>query len=93
MALDLLAEEYKLQLPDKYRGLSAADIFENEFGQALTVGDRIDLKSVDLVAIELAGDTVARVVLELPEEPEWEDRFRSRIVAAMLRARSVFATR
>jgi len=93
VALDLLAEEYKLQLPDKYRGLSAADIFENEFGQALTVGDRIDLKSVDLVAVELAGDTVARVVLELPEEPEWEDRFRRRVVAAMLRAKSVFAAR
>jgi len=89
VALGLLAEEYRLDLPDRYRGLTAAQAFEKRFGGVLRIGDRIELDSLDLVAAELAGDTVSRVVLELPEEPEWPDRARIYLtkIAAMLRIR------
>ncbi len=74
--LELLAGEYKFEVPATYRGLTATEAFERKYGDVLSVGDRLDFNNLDLVAVELAGDTVARVVLELPEEPEWQDRIR-----------------
>ncbi|MCB1464772.1 MAG: potassium/proton antiporter [Nitratireductor sp.] len=84
-----LAEQYKFNLPNQLRELTATQAFEIEFGNVLNVGDRLDLGGVELVAVELAGDAVSQVVLELPEEPEWQDRFRDRLsrIAAVLRTR------
>jgi cell volume regulation protein A len=76
VALELLAGEYKFEVPAAYQGLTATEAFERKYGDVLSVGDRLEFNSLDLVAVELAGDTVARIVLELPEEPEWQDRIR-----------------
>ncbi len=89
VALGLLAEEYKLNLSNEYLGLNAAEAFERKYGETLTAGDRIDMDGMELVAVELAEDRVVRVVLELPEEPEWEDRLRSWVAEIAVSARSV----
>ncbi len=87
--MELLAEEYRFRLPDQFRGLTAAQAFDLEYGDLLSTFDRLHLDHLELVAVELAGDTVLRVVLELPEEPEWQDRVRDHLagIAARLRPR------
>jgi potassium/hydrogen antiporter len=83
-----LAEEYKFELPGEYSGLTVAEAFERKYGDALGVGDRLDFSGLDLVAVELAGDQVSRIILELPEEPEWQDRLRDILSRAVSAVRS-----
>ena len=86
VALGLLAEEYKFDLTDRFRELTIAQAFAERFDDVLRVGDRLELDTLDLVAVALDGDTVSRAILELPEEPDWPDRVRlhlARITAAL----------
>lgn len=87
IALGLLADEYKFDLPDQFRELTIAQAFAERFGDVLRVGDRLELDTLDLVAVELDGDTVSRAILELPEEPDWPDRAKVHLarIAAFLR--------
>lgn len=86
--LGLLAEEYRFDLPAAYRDLTAAQAFEQEYGELLSAGDRLQLDNMELVVVELAGDTALRVVLELPEEPEWQDRVRDHLARLAVRLRT-----